>query len=64
MHRLAGWLGHGGHEAALALEDMLAPCSVARPRHVLTDNGLGLAASLSVARRAAWWRPSAAVRSW
>ncbi|MCP5279088.1 MAG: asparagine synthase [Thiobacillus sp.] len=50
MHRLAGWLGHGGHEAALALEDMLAPCSVARPRHVLTDNGLGLAASLSVAR--------------
>lgn len=50
MHRLAGWLGHGGLEAALALEDILAPCSVDRPRHVLTDNGLGLAASLSVAR--------------
>jgi asparagine synthase (glutamine-hydrolysing) len=50
MHRLAGWLGHGGHETARALEDMLAPCSVARPRHVLTDHGLGLAASLSVAR--------------
>lgn len=50
MHRIAGWLGHGRHEAAAALEDMLAPCSVARPSLAMTDPGLGLAASLSVAR--------------
>lgn len=50
MHRLAGWLGHGGHDAADALKKMLAKCSVARPAHTLTDVGLGLAGSLSVAR--------------
>lgn len=50
MHRLAGWLGHGGHDAAAALEKMLAPCSVARPEHTLAEGGLGLAGSLSVAR--------------
>lgn len=50
MHRLAGWLGHGGHDAADALEKMLAKCSITRPEHTLTDTGLGLASSLSVAR--------------
>ena len=50
MHRLAGWLGHGGHDAADALEKMLARCSIARPAHTLTDAGLGLASNLSVAR--------------
>ncbi|MEW5771374.1 MAG: asparagine synthase-related protein [Pseudomonadota bacterium] len=50
MHRLAGWLGHGGHEPADALEKMLARCSVARPSQTLSEPGLGLAASLSVAR--------------
>lgn len=50
MHRLAGWLGHAGHDAAASLEQMLARCSVSSPRHSLTDIGLGLAASLSVAR--------------
>ena len=50
MHRLAGWLGHGGHDAAAALEQMLAPCSITRPTHLSTDPGLGLGSSLSVAR--------------
>lgn len=50
MHRLAGWLGHGGHDAAGALEKMLAPCSVAPPEYTLAETGLGLAGSLSVAR--------------
>jgi len=50
MHRLAGWLGHAGHDAGASLEQMLAPCSIAHPTHSLIDSGLGLAASLSVAR--------------
>jgi asparagine synthase (glutamine-hydrolysing) len=50
MHRLAGWLGHGGHDATAALEKMLARCSVTPPHHTLSAPGLGMASGLSVAR--------------
>ena len=50
MHRLAGWLGHGGTDAAEALEKMLARCSVARPENTLADAGIGLASNLSISR--------------
>ncbi|HNQ05015.1 MAG TPA: asparagine synthase-related protein [Thiobacillaceae bacterium] len=54
MHRLAGWLGHDGPATAIGagptLQRMLARCGIAPPAHTLIDNGLGLAASLSVAR--------------
>lgn len=53
MHRLAGWLGHDMSNAAPTLEQMLTPCSVARPTHCHTDSqiqpGWGMAANLPLA---------------
>jgi asparagine synthase (glutamine-hydrolysing) len=50
MHRLAGWLGHGEHDAAAALETMLSRCSVTRPPHAQYGPAFGLAGSLSTAQ--------------
>lgn len=50
MHRLAGWLGHAGHDAGPALQQMLARCSITPPTQSITESGLALAASLSVVR--------------
>ncbi|KAF0102879.1 MAG: asparagine synthase [bacterium] len=49
MHRLAGWLGHDTADAAEILEQMLAPCSVARPAHTQADPHWGLAGNLAPA---------------
>ncbi len=49
MHRLAGWLGHDTADAAEILEQMLAPCSVARPAHTQAAPHWGLAGNLAPA---------------
>jgi asparagine synthase (glutamine-hydrolysing) len=53
MHRLAGWLGHGSTDVTNTLEQMLTPCSVARPAythtHTHTDLAWGMAANLPLA---------------
>lgn len=50
MHRLAGWLGHDGANAADTLTQMLAKCTVNPPSQTSPSQaGLGLAASLSMA---------------
>lgn len=49
MHRLAGWLGHGGIDAVQTLEQMLTHCNVARPANVHADIALGVASNLPLA---------------
>lgn len=49
MHRLAGWLRHGTTDAVHTLEQMLIPCSVARPAHTHTTPAWGMAANLPLA---------------